>query len=263
MGRKRILVADDDLTVLGLYTDLLAEEGYEVIKATNGREALVKIEAEKPDLAILDMRMPVMDGLEVLQTLSRKGDPTPVLVTTAYSELRDDIEVSYGEVQAFLSKPVSPRDLTEAVRKALGISERVGKLLQHYGLIDEDQIQEALAKQQEKPHRKIGEILTEMGVLDPQQWLDFVARLPGIARISLGKYVVDPEVVNLVPEAFCRRVELVAIDRFDSVLTVAMAYPYNLEAIHELSKELGLRVKAVMATLEEINEVLDGVFGTS
>jgi CheY-like chemotaxis protein len=241
MGRKRILVADDDLTVLGFYTELLTEEGYEVIKATNGREALDKIEAKKPDLAVLDIRMPVMDGLEALKKLARKGDPTPVLVTTAYGELKDDLEISYGEVQAFLNKPVHPQELTEAVRKALGIGERVGTLLQRYGLVDEDQVREALAAQKEEPHKKIGEILIEMGVFEPRQWLNFIARLPGVARISLEKYLIDPEIVKLVPEAFCRRVELVALDRFDSVLTVAMAYPYNLEAIHDLSKKVGLR----------------------
>ncbi len=261
MGRKKILVAEDDPTVLSFYSDLLKQEGYEVVTASNGREALEKIRVERPDLAILDLRMPVMDGLEVLQTLYRQGDPTPIVVSTAYGELRGDLDISYGEVQAFLNKPVRPEDLSEAIRKALGVTERVGKLLERYGLVTHEQLQEALAQQTEQIDKKIGEILLEMGAVEPQQWLNFIARLPGVARINLKKYVIDPDVVQLVPEDFCRRVELVAIEQFENMMTVAMAYPYNLEAVHELSRELGFRVKTVMATSEEIMEVLDSVFG--
>jgi hypothetical protein len=206
--------------------------------------------------------MPEMDGLEVLRTLYRKGDPTPIVISTAYGELRGDLDVSYGEVQAFLTKPVRPEDLTEAIRKALGVAERVGSLLERYGLISEEQLQDALIQQAEQPDKKIGEILLKIGALDPQQWLNFIARLPGVARINLGKYVIDPAIVRLVPVDISREAEMVAIDQFESVITVAMAYPYNYEVIHELSKELGLRVKAVMATREEIFEVLDSVYGT-
>jgi CheY-like chemotaxis protein len=261
MGGKKILVAEDDPTVLSFYSDLLIQEGYRVVTASNGREALEKVRTEKPDLAILDLRMPVMDGLEVLQTLYRQGDPTPIVVSTAYGELRGDLDISYGEVQAFLNKPVRPEDLSAAIRKALGVTERVGKLLERYGLVTREQLQEALAQQGERVDKKIGEILLEMGALEPQQWLNFIARLPGVARINLKKYFIDPDVVQLVSEDFCRRVELVAIERFENMMTVAMAYPHNLEAIHELSKELGFRVKAVMASSEEIIEVLDSVFG--
>jgi|GEM_PF-1037508 CheY-like chemotaxis protein len=260
MRRRRILVAEDDPTVLGLYCELLHQEGYEVETATNGKDALDKIRTQRPDLAILDLKMPVMDGLEVLRQLYRESNPTPIVVSTAHGELKGDLEVTYGEVQAFLNKPVRLEDLTAAIRKALGVSEPVGKLLQRYGLISEGQLQEALARQSQQRERKLGEILIEMGALDDQQWLNFIARLPGVARISLKKYLLEPEIVRLVPEEFCRRVELIAVDRFEGVLTVAMVYPYNLEAIHELSKKLGLRVKAVMATRPEILEVLDMVF---
>jgi CheY-like chemotaxis protein len=238
-------VAEDDPTVLGFYRDVLEKEGYRVVAATNGQEALDKIKEEKPDLAILDLKMPVMDGLEVLQTLYKQGNPTPIVVSTAYGDLRGDLDISYGEVQAFLNKPVRPEELSAAIRKALGVSERVGGLLERYGLVT----------------REHGEILLDMGTFESQQWLNFIARLPGVARINLKKYVIDPDIVRLVSEDFCRRVELVAIEDFDNMITVAMAYPYNLEAVHELSKQLGLRVKAVMATREEIIEVLDSVFG--
>lgn len=263
MDRKKILVAEDDPTVLGFYKDVLELEGYEVVTAINGQEALDKIGEEKPDLAILDLKMPVMDGLEVLQALYKRGDRTPIVVSTAYGELRGDLDISYGEVQAFLYKPVNPEDLSEAVRKALGVSERVGKLLVRYGLVTKEQLQEALVRQAEQVHKKTGEILLEMGTFEPQQWLNFIARLPGVARVNLRKYVIDPEVVRMVPEDFCRRVELVALESFENMITVAMVYPYNLAAVHELSKLLGLRVKSVMATREEIFEVLDSVFGKS
>jgi CheY-like chemotaxis protein len=264
MRQRKILVAEDDPTVLSLYCDLLHQEGYQVVTATDGRQALERIRTEKPDLAILDLRMPVMGGLDVLRQLYREGDPTPIVVSTAHGDLKGDLDITYGEVQAFLNKPVRLEDLSKAIRKALGVEERVGRLLQHYGVISKEQLQEALERQQRgQPQQKVGEILIEMGALDHQQWLNFIARLPGVARINLKKYLIDPDIVRLVPEEFCRRVELVAIDRFGSVMTVAMVYPYNLESVHELSKGLGVRVKAVMATRQEVMDVLDSVFGES
>jgi CheY-like chemotaxis protein len=261
MRQRKILVAEDDPTVLSLYCDLLHQEGYEVVTAMDGRQALEKIKTERPDLAILDLRMPVMGGLDVLRQLYREGDPTPIVISTAHGDLKGDLDIAYGEVQAFLNKPVRLEELSRAIREALGVEERVGRLLLRYGVISEEQLEEALDRQKGQGGKRIGQILQEMGAVDHQQWLNFIARLPGVARVSLKKYLIDPDIVRLIPEEFCRRVELVAIDRFGSVMTVAMVYPYNLESIHALSKELGLRVKAVMATREEVMNVLDAVYG--
>ena len=98
------------------------------------------------------------------------------MVITAYSELKDDIDVGYGEVQAFLHKPVRPRDLTEAVRKALGLGERVGKLLQRYGLTDEAQIRQALANLGRNP----------LAALQSKRLEELIVEEVTLAAVSLG-----------------------------------------------------------------------------
>lgn len=75
----KVLCVDDDLTLLQLYRDELSEEGYQVILARDGKEGLSKFVKEKPDLVVLDIRMPVMDGIEALGALLGKNRQVPVI----------------------------------------------------------------------------------------------------------------------------------------------------------------------------------------
>ncbi len=69
---EKVLCVDDDLTLLNLYKIELSEEGYKVILARDGKEALLKFEKEKPRVVIMDIRMPVMDGIETLTAMLGK-----------------------------------------------------------------------------------------------------------------------------------------------------------------------------------------------
>ena len=95
-NRPRVLVADDDQEVRSTLTALLENEGYEVIEAINGREAVALIAARRPDLIILDLYMPIMNGWEVLDQLEaeRIADDVPVLVFAATAQP----ETSFGNV---------------------------------------------------------------------------------------------------------------------------------------------------------------------
>lgn len=119
---KRILVADDEANIRLLLEEVLTEEGYQVITVASGREALRKALKEEFDLMIFDIKMPEMNGLEVVERLRELKKTTPVIVCSAYKHLQDDYVVGTSGVFAYVTKPVNLSELKGKVRQALGDS---------------------------------------------------------------------------------------------------------------------------------------------
>lgn len=118
MEKLRILVADDEAIIrLGL-RGMLAQMGHEVLLAADGREAVNVARASRPDLALLDIRMPHMDGLEVARSLNER-QPMPIIFLTAYSEQELIAEAAELKAQNYLIKPVDERDLVAAIPLAV------------------------------------------------------------------------------------------------------------------------------------------------
>ncbi|MCI8453249.1 MAG: response regulator [Lachnospiraceae bacterium] len=115
---KRILVVDDDEMNLKR-TKIILQKNYEVILAGSGREALDKIKSEKIDLILLDIAMPIMDGLETFKRIRESNVKTPVIFLTA-SGYEDDVRtaINLGAVN-YLKKPFFPGELLKRV--ALGL----------------------------------------------------------------------------------------------------------------------------------------------
>lgn len=114
---KRILVIDDEENIRLLYKEELADEGYEVSVAASAEEALVKIEAERPDLITLDIRMPGVDGIEFLRLLRERDRDLPVIIVTAYGEYKQDFSVWASD--AYVVKSADLDELKAMVRKIL------------------------------------------------------------------------------------------------------------------------------------------------
>lgn len=89
---KKILVVDDEAHIRTLYTEELAEEGYEVLTAEGGLNLLECIETEKPDLVVLDIKMEDYNGLDLLQDIRNKYYDLPVILCSAYDTFKDDIK---------------------------------------------------------------------------------------------------------------------------------------------------------------------------
>lgn len=87
---KTILIVDDEKNLLRLYKEELEAEGYRTILAENGRQALEIVGTEIPDLAVLDIRMPEMDGLESMARILREHGKVPIILNTAYSCYQDN-----------------------------------------------------------------------------------------------------------------------------------------------------------------------------
>ena len=116
---KRILVGDDETRIRLLYEETLAGEGYEVVLAKDGREVYQKFISEKPDLVILDIKMPGMHGIEVLQRLREVDKRVPVIISTAYQKMENDAVISTSDVAAFITKPVDLDHLCAEVKRIL------------------------------------------------------------------------------------------------------------------------------------------------
>jgi DNA-binding response OmpR family regulator len=91
-----ILVADDDHKLLNMLRRTLSYEGFRVVTACDGQEALAQVEAERPDAIVLDWMMPELDGVEVLARLRADGDETPILMLTARDAIEDRVEGLQG-----------------------------------------------------------------------------------------------------------------------------------------------------------------------
>ena len=89
--KKKILVVDDEESIHLVYKEELNEEGYEVISALSGEEGLKLFQEENPDLVILDINMPGMDGIEVLRQMKQMKPNIPVIISSAYPEYKQDL----------------------------------------------------------------------------------------------------------------------------------------------------------------------------
>ena len=117
MENKTILVVDDDESQRFLCQEILADEGYNVIVAENGKEALRIVEEENPDLVVLDIVMPEMDGLETLPQILRKHRKMPLILKTAHSEYLEDFMTWAADAYVIKSSDLS--QLKETIKELL------------------------------------------------------------------------------------------------------------------------------------------------
>lgn len=120
---KKILIAEDEPKLREMLAELLTEEGYQVSTAADGEEAVELLARESPDLLLLDIKMPNMTGLDVMNALRQTKPKLPIIVSSAYSKMASDMTVLTSNVKAYLVKPVDVDELLEAVEKAIAEAE--------------------------------------------------------------------------------------------------------------------------------------------
>jgi two-component system response regulator AtoC len=138
----KILIADDEPSNRNILSQELTHEGYSVVAASGGREALKKIESSRPDLIILDYMMPDLSGLEVLKELRKRENDTPVVMITAYGTMERAVEAMKEGAYDFITRPFEPDHIALVVRKALeqqrlkrGVEILSGELEERYHLV--------------------------------------------------------------------------------------------------------------------------------
>lgn len=118
---QRILVIEDQEDNRRILRDLLTSAGYEMLEATTGEEGVVLAAAQRPDLILMDIQLPGLDGYEVTRRI--KGDPAlrhiPIIAVTSYALSGDDQKAFAAGCDAYVTKPFSPRALLAKIREYL------------------------------------------------------------------------------------------------------------------------------------------------
>jgi two-component system cell cycle response regulator DivK len=126
MSRQQILVVEDQEDNRTILRDLLTSAGFEVLEAVTGEEGIQMAEAHRPDLILMDIQLPVVDGYEATRRI--KSNPTlsaiPIIAVTSYAMSGDEMEAMRAGCDGYISKPFSPRSLLATVRDILTRSAR-------------------------------------------------------------------------------------------------------------------------------------------
>lgn len=117
-----VLIADDDRKIIDMLRRTLAYEGYHVVTASDGLEALSQAQSQRPDVVILDWLMPGLDGIEVARRI-RQADPTPILMLTARDAIDDRVQGLDSGADDYLVKPFASAELLARVRALLRRTE--------------------------------------------------------------------------------------------------------------------------------------------
>jgi DNA-binding NtrC family response regulator len=117
----RVLVADDEKNMRWVLAQALESEGFEVVQAVDGKEALASVAEAEPDLMVLDHRMPKPDGMEVLRRLRAGGSSFPIIMLTAHGNVELAVEAMKAGATEYLTKPFDLEELKIAIEKALKV----------------------------------------------------------------------------------------------------------------------------------------------
>jgi two-component system, cell cycle response regulator DivK len=122
---KRILVVEDQPDNRRILRDLLGNAGYELIEAETGEEALTAVEAQRPDLILMDIQLPVMDGYEATRRIRSNPElkSIPIIAVTSYALAGDEAKALAVGCNAYVTKPFSPRALLAKVQEHLALVE--------------------------------------------------------------------------------------------------------------------------------------------
>jgi len=125
LERKHILLVDDDETIIAPFQLVLQNAGYHVDSALTGQQALEKTEKADYELAILDIKLPDIRGIEVAREIRKQHDDIRLIIITGYSEMADSIETIDVGIDEILIKPIEPDELLRAVKESLVKHEKV------------------------------------------------------------------------------------------------------------------------------------------
>ncbi len=183
-----VLIADDDRKIIDMLRRTLAYEGYHVVTAADGQEALAKALAHRPDVVVLDWLMPGVDGLEVARRL-READGTPILMLTARDAVEDRVEGLDSGADDYLVKPFAFRELLARVRALLRRDGRSKDPVLRVGDVEIDTV----SREVRRHGRSIELTSKEYAVLE------FFARNPNrvLTRTQIAEHVWDYDFVAM------------------------------------------------------------------
>ena len=123
MDKKKILIVDDDPQICDTLSDILDDEGYQVVTACDGHEALEKIRTGAFNLVITDIKMPIMDGMALLKAIEKSHADIEVIVITSYGNEGQQVEATRLGAYEYLNKPLNLDQLKNIIARALRMQE--------------------------------------------------------------------------------------------------------------------------------------------
>jgi len=135
---KRVLIVDDEKNMRWVLGQALSGDGYEVLEASDGTEALAIVTEQEPDVMVLDHRMPGKDGMEVLRTVRSKGMHFPIIMLTAHGNVATAVEAMKAGASEYLTKPFDLEELKLAIDKALMYSGLAAEVVRLRTELDRD-----------------------------------------------------------------------------------------------------------------------------
>jgi DNA-binding NtrC family response regulator len=124
MGKRRILLVDDEPDFLDIMGERIGSWGYDVIKASDGKEAIASIKRQRPDAVVLDYLMPKMDGIVTLGKIREVDSELPVIIFTAHPDTKSLSSINTLKVSAFIPKLTAYGDIQSSLKTALDMIER-------------------------------------------------------------------------------------------------------------------------------------------
>jgi adenylate cyclase len=227
MSRPRILVVDDAPANVKLLTDVMIAKGYDIVSAANGEDGLRRVSADKPDLVLLDIMMPGMNGYEVCRAI--RADPAtrvlPVVMVTSLDPAQERIKGLEAGADDFLSKPINSPELLARVKSLLRIK----------ALYDE------IADLNANLERRVNEQLAE---------LQRLARLKRFFSPRVGELIVSGEIDDPM-KTHRREITVVFTDLRGFTAFTETAEPEEvMEVIREYHGTLGRMIMTHDATIE-------------
>lgn len=197
----RILCVDDEPEILKFLEAVLVPNGYEVVKAEDGEEALAKLKEKSIDLVILDVNMPKMNGFEVCRKIKEEETfrNIPVILITGLTAKEDRIKGIEAGAEDYISKPIDAPEILARAKMLLKAKElhekKIGELFVEMGFITEDQLHEAL-KIAKAQNIKVGEALYSMGALDKDHIYWVLSNQLNLNYVELSPAMIDRELVG-------------------------------------------------------------------
>lgn len=142
--KSNILIVDDEDVARQSLTDILKLEGYNVASASNGQTAIEYIRTHPVDLMIVDLRMPGMDGLDVIQVVNQASPDTEVILLTAYGSTDSAVQALRLRIHDYLTKPAAPAQVIASVKK--GLARRAAKLRAKSGAVESSEVDETVTE---------------------------------------------------------------------------------------------------------------------
>ena len=155
--QERILVVDDEEAVRNLLQRILEETGYTVTTAANGQEAIYKLSLGEAKIILLDMKMPGMSGIEVLQKLEEEWPKYCILMVTAVTDLQTTVDALKLGACDYITKPFDREDVKQKLIKAIQKHHRLSQDKKHY-----DQLQKSIVEQTSQMQEQFAELVNSL-----------------------------------------------------------------------------------------------------